>query len=207
MRSNGAKSERVCSIFAPSSGANAESAKENFSRHVSILCLYEPGFDVPARHPDDPVCFPIYEVCARLGVPVFLMSGLTTPDLRFNDPAPLTRVAQAFPTLPIVCYHGYWPNAEQLIGGAFRYENIHVVPATCICSCRAARPTWRPPTAFSPTCFCSARPTLSGRSARASTIFLPLGFSEAVLDTLLYGNAARLQPSGALLFGQAFSDA
>lgn len=88
----------------------------------------EPGFGVPARHPDDPIYFPIYETASRLGVPVFLMSGPTTPDLRFNDPAPLARVAQAFPDLPLVCYHGYYPNVLQLIGVAFRYTNVHIVP-------------------------------------------------------------------------------
>jgi len=88
----------------------------------------EPGFGEPAHHADDPVYFPIYEVCAQLAVPVFLMSGPTTPDLRYNDPAPLARVAQAFPQLPIVCYHGFYPNVSQIVGVAFRYENVFVVP-------------------------------------------------------------------------------
>lgn len=57
----------------------------------------EPGFGSPARHVDDSAYFPIYEVCAQLGVPVFLMTGPTTPDPRFNDPAPLANVARAFP--------------------------------------------------------------------------------------------------------------
>ncbi|GAA5231611.1 amidohydrolase family protein [Verticiella sediminum] len=88
----------------------------------------EPGFGAPARHPDDPVYWPVYEYAARRGVPVFLMSGPTTPDLRHNDPAPLARVAQAFPDLPLVVYHGYWPNAQQAVGLAFRYANVHLVP-------------------------------------------------------------------------------
>lgn len=49
-------------------------------------------------------------------------------DLRFNDPVPLAKVAQAFPHLDLICYHGYYPNVHQLIGVAFRYERIHVVP-------------------------------------------------------------------------------
>jgi predicted TIM-barrel fold metal-dependent hydrolase len=88
----------------------------------------EPGFGTPPRHPDDRAYFPIYEVCAQLGVPVFLMSGPTTPNLEYNDPAPLARVAQAFPHLPIVCYHGFYPNVHQAIGVAFRYENVFLVP-------------------------------------------------------------------------------
>ncbi|EJC60793.1 amidohydrolase [Alcaligenes faecalis subsp. faecalis NCIB 8687] len=40
----------------------------------------EPGFGVPARHPDDPVYWPVYELARHLKVPVFLMSGSTTPE-------------------------------------------------------------------------------------------------------------------------------
>jgi len=88
----------------------------------------EPGFAEPARRADDPVYFPVYERCSELGVPVFLMSGPTTPDPRFNDPAPVAAVARAFPQLPIVCYHGFWPNVQQAIGLAFRYPNVLLVP-------------------------------------------------------------------------------
>lgn len=88
----------------------------------------EPGFGAPARHPDDPIYFPIYERLVELNAPLFLMSGPTTPDLRFNDPAPLSRVAATFPGLRIVVYHGYYPNVQQLVGVAFRYENVFLVP-------------------------------------------------------------------------------
>jgi predicted TIM-barrel fold metal-dependent hydrolase len=88
----------------------------------------EPGFGAPARHPDDPIYFPIYERLVELNAPLFLMSGPTTPDLRFNDPAPLSRVAATFPGLRIVVYHGYYPNVQQLVGVAFRYDNVFLVP-------------------------------------------------------------------------------
>ena len=105
---------------------------DEIDRIVNVLGLagvnLEPGFAAPARHPDDPVYFPLYERLAELGVPVFLMSGPTTPDQRYNDPAPLARVAAAFPQLRIVAYHGYWPNVQQLLGVAFRHENVYLVP-------------------------------------------------------------------------------
>jgi len=88
----------------------------------------EPGFGEPARHADDAVYWPTYELAAALKVPLFLMTGPTTPDPRFNDPAALARVAQAFPTLPIVSYHGWWPNVQGAIGVAFRYDNLYLVP-------------------------------------------------------------------------------
>jgi predicted TIM-barrel fold metal-dependent hydrolase len=108
-------------------GAIAEIDRAIKELRLSAINL-EPGFAEPARHPDDALYFPIYEHCAALGVPVSLMSGPTTPDPRFNDPSGLARVAQAFPTLPLIAYHGYWPNVAQAIGLAFRYENIHLVP-------------------------------------------------------------------------------
>jgi len=107
-------------------------AVDEAERAINVLGLagigIEPGFGEPARHADDPVYFPIYELCTALGVPVFLMSGPTTPDHRYNDPAPLAKVAAAFPKLNFVVYHGYWPNVQQILGVAFRHANVHIVP-------------------------------------------------------------------------------
>ena len=47
---------------------------------------------------------------------------------RYNDPAPLARVAADFPHLRLVAYHGYWPNVQQLLGVAFRHANVFLVP-------------------------------------------------------------------------------
>ena len=151
----------------------------------------EPGFGEPARHPDDPVYWPVYELAAARGVPVFLMSGPTTPDLRFNDPAPVAKVAQAFPQLPIVVYHGYWPNVQQAVGLAFRYENVHLVPDMYIF--QPGRQSY----VDAANSFLSEQ-LLFGSSYPFRPIrqsvddFLQLGFKESILDKLLYGNAARL---------------
>lgn len=151
----------------------------------------EPGFAAPARHPDDPLYFPIYEHLSRRGIPLFLMSGPTTPDPAFNDPNRLAAVARAFPQLKIVCYHGYWPNVAQLLGVAFRYENIFAVPDMYV---------------FMPgsEAFVAAAngflgdQLLFGSSYPFRPIgqsiedFQALGFKDRVLDKLLYGNAQRL---------------
>ena len=63
-----------------------------------------------------------------LGAPVFMMSGPTTPDLRRNDPLAVDRVARAFPTLAIVCCHAFYPHIDEMIGVAFRNENVFVSP-------------------------------------------------------------------------------
>ena len=164
-------------------------------RAIRILGLkgidVEPGFGVPPRHPDDPAYFPVYELCASLGVPVFLMSGPTTPDPRFNDPAPLAKVAQAFPNLQIVAYHGYWPNVQQVIGIAFRYQNVHLVPdmylfqpgggayVEDINSFLADQFLFGSSYPFRP-----IRQTIDD--------FLQLGIREDALERVLHGNAERL---------------
>lgn len=88
----------------------------------------EPGFGSPARHFDDAVLLPLYEALQDLNAPVFLMTGPTTPDLAFNNPDAIGRVARAFPRLNIVVHHGAWPRAAEIIGVAFRYENVSIVP-------------------------------------------------------------------------------
>ena len=151
----------------------------------------EPGFGEPARHADDPIYFPVYEVCARLGVPVFLMSGPTTPNLAYNDPAALARVAQAFPQLPIVCYHGFYPNVSQIIGVAFRYENVFLVPDMYLflpgsqLYVEAANGFMRDQLLFG-----SSYPFRPIRQSIDD--FLQLGFKDEVLDKVLYRNARDL---------------
>ena len=87
-----------------------------------------PGFGLPPRHPDDRVYWPIYERLQELDVPLFLMTGPTTPDPRFNDPSGVAVVAAAFPRLRIGVYHGYWPRVQEIIGVAFRHPNVHLIP-------------------------------------------------------------------------------
>jgi predicted TIM-barrel fold metal-dependent hydrolase len=107
-------------------------AIEEIERAVGPLGLkgidIEPGFGVPPRHPDDRVYWPIYERLQELDVPLFLMTGPTTPDPRFNDPSGVAVIAAAFPRLKIGIYHGYWPLVQEIIGVAFRHANVHLIP-------------------------------------------------------------------------------
>lgn len=88
----------------------------------------EPGFGAPPLKADDPLLSPVYDACRHLDVPVFVMSGPTTPDPDFNDPAAIGRVALNFPGLRIVCHHGFWPRVAEIVGVAFRHENVFLVP-------------------------------------------------------------------------------
>lgn len=86
------------------------------------------GFYAEPMLADDARLLPLYEACEAMGVPAFVMSGPTTPDLRFNDPLAVDRLAALFPKLPIVCSHGFWPNVDGILQVAFRHENVFVSP-------------------------------------------------------------------------------
>ena len=86
------------------------------------------GFYATPLRADDELLMPLYEECGRLGVPAFVMSGPTTPDLAFNDPLAVDAVARTFPKLPIVCSHGFYPRVADIVTVAFRNENVLVSP-------------------------------------------------------------------------------
>lgn len=86
------------------------------------------GFYATPLKADDERLMPLYELCVECGVPAFVMSGPTTPDLAYNDPLAVDHVAKTFPKLPIVCCHGFYPYVDAMVAVAFRNENIFVSP-------------------------------------------------------------------------------
>ncbi len=151
----------------------------------------EPGFGAPPLKADDSVLFPVYETCSDLGVPVCLMSGPTSPGLELTDPAPVGRVAAAFPDLRIVCYHGFYPYTNEMIGIAFRYENVFVVPDMYIflpggrLYVEAGNGFMREQLLFG---------TSYPFRAMKQTVddFIALGWRDDVLDLVLHKNAERV---------------
>jgi len=109
-----------------------EGAVAEARRAVSELGMkginLDAGFYGNPMRADDERLMPLYELCQELGVPVFVMSGPTTPDLRLNDPFAVDRVAKTFPKLPIVCSHGFYPHIDAIVTVAFRNENVYVSP-------------------------------------------------------------------------------
>ena len=67
-------------------------ALDELERAVNSLGLIgidvEPGFGQPARHADDRAYFPVYEACAALNVPVFIMSRPDHARPSYNDRRP-----------------------------------------------------------------------------------------------------------------------
>lgn len=107
--------------------AVAEARRAVQEQRLSAVNL-DAGFYATPLRADDARLLPLYELCQTLGVPAFVMSGPTTPDLAFNDPLAVDRVARLFPKLPIVCCHGFWPHVDAMVAVAFRNENVFVSP-------------------------------------------------------------------------------
>jgi len=155
----------------------------------------EPGFGSPPRAFDDPLLWPIYEAMQDWGQPVFLMTGPTTPDLSFNDPSAIGRVARRFPKLQIVVHHGAWPRVDEILGVAFRYANVTLAPDMYIFQpggrlyVEAANGTLCDQIVFG-----SSYPFRAMKQSVED--YERLGFNDDVLEKVFFANAARLLKLG-----------
>jgi uncharacterized protein len=177
-------------------GRKAVDEAERAVRKLGLKAInLEPGFLTPARHFDDPVFWPVYEALEDWGTPVFLMTGPTTPDLAFNDPSAIGRVARRFPQLSIVVQHGAWPRVDEIIGVAFRYANVTLVPDMYIFQpggrlfVEAANGALGDQIAFG-----SSYPFRAMKQSAED--YEKLGFSTVALEKVFFGNAARLLSVG-----------
>jgi predicted TIM-barrel fold metal-dependent hydrolase len=155
----------------------------------------EPGFGSPPRPADDPLLFPIYDACAGLGVPVTIMSGPTAPSLDTVRPSAVGHVAKAFPNLTIVCYHGFYPFVNEIVGVAFRWENVHIVPDMYIFApggglyVEAANGCMRHQILFG-----SSYPFRA--MAQSINDYHTLGFKPGVIEDVMHANAERVLKLG-----------
>ncbi len=173
-------------------GRRAVDEAERAIRRLELKAInLEPGFGEPARAFDDPLLWPIYEALQDWGAPVFLMTGPTTPNLALNDPSAIGRVARRFPRLEIVVHHGAWPRVDEMIGVAFLYPNVTLVPDMYIFQpggrlyVEAANGALADQVAFG-----SSYPFRAMR--QSADDYEQLGFRDDVLEKVFYGNAARL---------------
>ena len=76
----------------------------------------------------DECCFPIYEKCVELDVPILIHFGFTMPSatLKYGDPVPLDEVALRFPDLKIIAAHCAFPWFWQLAVVVARRPNVYV---------------------------------------------------------------------------------
>ena len=175
-------------------GAVAEIRRCHARYGIRGICL-EPGWAMPPKYVDDFSLFPIYDLCAQLGlVCAFTLSVLAGEDLSYCNPLNLQRVAQQFPTLKIAVSHGCWPFVQEFLGMALKCQNVYFYPDFFLNIpqmpfgdqfVRAANSFMRYRMMFATSY--PVRPL-----AQSLEAFLALPFEEEVLPLLLADNARRL---------------
>lgn len=117
-------------------GADVEAGIHEIERtlrgmHFAGIAV-DPGWWNPPRYVDDPANYPLYQRCAELdGVLYLTCSLMQGPDISYAEPWRIQRVANAFPTLPIVVIHAAFPHTSEMIGVMIANAplgNIWVIP-------------------------------------------------------------------------------
>jgi len=89
--------------------------------------IFEPGFlDIS---PTDARCYPVYAKCVELGIPVGLHTGVNFSShgpLRHERPFLVDQVACHFNDLILVCHHGGWPWAHEMVAVAWKHPNVYL---------------------------------------------------------------------------------
>lgn len=102
-------------------GTNIAAALDEIERTMTQMgfrgIAVDPGWWVPPSYVDDKRIYPVYAKCAELGGVLYLTCSLMQgPDISYADPARIQRVANDFPTLPIVVVHGAFPFTNEMLG-------------------------------------------------------------------------------------------
>jgi predicted TIM-barrel fold metal-dependent hydrolase len=82
-----------------------------------------------SRPPNDKFYFPLYVKCIELGIPFCTQVGHTGPLMPSEPGRPvpyLDEVALVFPELKIVAGHIGFPWTEEMIGLAWKHENVYI---------------------------------------------------------------------------------
>ncbi|MHB8619210.1 MAG: amidohydrolase family protein [Chloroflexota bacterium] len=91
--------------------------------------VVEPGLWQVPLYGDDRRLYPIYEKCARLGLPLLIMGGGNAgPDITYSSPTIVDHIAADFPSLTVIAAHGGWPWVHEILHVAFRRPNLLLSP-------------------------------------------------------------------------------
>lgn len=153
----------------------------------------DPGFATEPVFCDDRRLYPIYEACAANELPVLVtLSGNVGPTIEYSHPIHLDRVAKDFPSLPLIVGHGAWPWVQEILGVAYRRQNVYVLPDLYIVNFPGAQDYVRAAEHWMQDQFLfgTSYPFVSHADAVANLV--GLGLSDRVLEKALWENAARL---------------
>ncbi len=95
------------------------------TRRIVGLKIF-PGHD--PVYPTDPRLRGAYALCETYHIPMVIHTGWNSNDAqvaKFNDPKYIVQVAAAYPKLPMVIAHYFWPEMEYCYQTTIQYPNIH----------------------------------------------------------------------------------
>lgn len=154
---------------------------------------FEPGSYPTPMRADDRRLYPIYGCCEDLRIPIIVMGGGSAgPDLDFTHPVAIDHVAADFPSLPIVVSHGGWPWVHGILHVAYRRSNVYISADQYLANMAGMHDYIAAINGFLGDRFIygSSYPFLPVDACLAWFRSLPI--DPAVLDRVLYANAAQL---------------
>jgi hypothetical protein len=177
----------------PYDDPTAADAVPGLKERGAVGIVVEPGIADQPAYVDDPRIDPLCEACRGAGLPLLIMAGGEAgPDLSFCDPVLLDRLAVRHPELQVVNVHGGWPYVQEALGVAFRRKNVWylgdvyfpnlpgeadvVLAMKTFLQERFLFSTGYP--------FCPLKAVVDR--------YLSFGLTDAVLENVMGGNAARL---------------
>lgn len=112
----------------PNKGMAAVREFEHAVRELGLRGLNLQCFENKLRI-NDAKLYPLYAKCIELGVPVNIHASInfsTQTLMDYGRPAYLDEVMVHFPELRVVASPPGWPWVQELIGVAWRHENVHI---------------------------------------------------------------------------------
>ena len=153
----------------------------------------DPGFAPEPMCPDHRRLYPVYERCLELRLPVMITaSHHAGPETSWGDPMYIDRVANDFPTLPIVVAHGCWPYVMQVLAVAHKHRNVYIAPDFYMVNMPGALDYVRAANFYLEDRFLFATSYPFGPLVDTVREFKALPFTERALGKALHDNAARL---------------
>lgn len=152
----------------------------------------EPALDTEPWYADDPIAYPLYEVCRDKQIPIIMTFGGRHPaDASYYLPMAIEHVARDFPELTLILCHGGWPWVTASCSLALNYKRVFLCADMYLINAPGHRDYIDAANYFlqDKLLFGSAYPILSIRDALE--YYQNCGIQAAVLPKIMYANAER----------------
>lgn len=184
--------------FAQVSPLDGQKALDEIQRYVvegkCTGVVVEPGYgpNNEKMAVNDERMYPIYEMCEKNDIPMMIgFGGMLHPSLKLFQPVDIDQVALDFPDLRLLCAHGGWPYAQEMMWIALVRKNVWLMPDLYVYGTPGMQDY-----AMGANTVCkekiiwgSAYPIVSQKESLEQ--YLNCGIKEEFLDNVLYKNALR----------------